>query len=146
MMRKILLLSATSFLMILGSFVIGQEQMNCYQKLEKAFEKRGAYTVSDNIHRNVIISFFEGDDVYCIKAKVRVENGYITSIFYYYEDGTSELYDKKFTNTKNEPPRIENGISEMITNADGERFKVVFIEKLKPKQKKLKRVTIPDDL
>ena len=38
-------------------------------------------------------------------------------------------------------------ISEMIKNADGERFKVVFIEKLKPKQKKLKRVTIdPDDL
>lgn len=132
--------------MILGSFAIGQEQMNCFEKLEKAFEKRGAYTVSDNIHRNVIISFFEGDEVYCIKAKVRVENGYITSIFYYYEDGTSELYEKKFTNTKNEPPRINNGISEMITNADGERFKVVFIEKLKPKQKKLKRVTIPDDL
>lgn len=144
-MRKFLLLSATSFLMILGSFASAQD-LNCYEKLEKAFKKRGAYTVSDNIHRNVIISFFEDDDVYCIKAKVRVENGYITSIFYYYEDGTSELYEKKFTNVKNEPPRIENGISEMITNADGERFKVVFIEKLKPKQKKLKRVSIPDDL
>lgn len=132
--------------MILGSIAVGQEQTNCFEKLEKAFQKRGAYTVSDNIHRNVIISFFEGDEVYCIKAKVRVENGYITSIFYYYEDGTSELYEKKFTNTKNEPPRINNGISELITNADGERFKVVFIEKLKPKQKKLKRVTIPDDL
>tara|TARA_B100000508_G_scaffold60116_1_gene46769 strand:+ start:47618 stop:48013 length:396 start_codon:yes stop_codon:yes gene_type:complete len=131
--------------MILGSFASAQD-LNCYEKLEKAFKKRGAYTVSDNIHRNVIISFFEDDDVYCIKAKVRVENGYITSIFYYYEDGTSELYEKKFTNVKNEPPRIENGISEMITNADGERFKVVFIEKLKPKQKKLKRVSIPDDL
>ena len=131
--------------MILGSFASAQD-LNCYEKLEKAFKKRGAYTVSDNIHRNVIISFFEDDDVYCIKAKVRVENGYITSIFYYYEDGTSELYEKKFTNVKNEPPRIDNGISEMITNADGERFKVVFIEKLKPKQKKLKRVSIPDDL
>ncbi len=132
--------------MVLGSYTIAQDSDNCYKRLESAFEKRGAYTVSDNIHRNVIISFFEGDEVYCIQAKVRVEDGYITSIFYYYEDGTSELYDKKFTNTKNEPPRIENGISEMIVNAEGERFKVVFIEKLKPKQKKLKRVSIPDDL
>ena len=145
-MRKFLLLSTTFILLVVGSFASAQGDLNCFEKLEKAFDKRGAYTVSDNIHRNVIISFFEGDDVYCIKAKVRVENGYITSIFYYYEDGTSELYDKKFTNVKNEPPRIDNGISEMITNADGERFRVVFIEKLKPKQKKLKRVTIPDDL
>jgi hypothetical protein len=145
-MRKFLLLSATSFLLVLGSYANAQESDNCYKKLENAFEKRGAYTVSDNIHRNVIISFFEGKEVYCIQAKVRVEDGYITSIFYYYEDGTSELYDKKFTNAKNEPPRIENGISEMIVNAEGERFKVVFIEKLKPKQKKLKRVSIPDDL
>lgn len=145
-MRKFLLLSTTSFLLILGSFATAQNDQNCYEKLEQAFKKRGAYTVSDNIHRNVIISFFEEDDVYCIKAKVRVENGYITSIFYYYEDGTSELYEKKFTNVKNEPPRINNGISEMIVNAEGERFKVVFIEKLKPKQKKLKRVSIPDDL
>lgn len=131
---------------MLGSFASAQDNLNCFEKLEKAFNKRGAYTVSDNIHRNVIISFFEDNDVYCIKAKVRVENGYITSIFYYYEDGTSELYEKKFTNVKNEPPRINNGISEMIVNAEGERFKVVFIEKLKPKQKKLKRVSIPDDL
>lgn len=146
MMKKFLLLSTTFILMTIGSFASAQEELNCFEKLEKAFEKRGAFTVSDNIHRNVIISFFEDNNVYCIKAKVRVENGYITSIFYFYEDGTSELYNKKFTNTKNEPPKIINGISELITNADGERFKVVFIEQLKPKQKKLKRVTIPDDL
>jgi hypothetical protein len=145
-MNKVLLLIVAIFSLSLSSFSNAQDEMNCFEKLEEAFKERGAYIVSDNIHRNVIISFFEEDEVYCVNAKVRVEDGYITSIFYYYEDGTSELYDKKFTNTKTEPPRIENGISQMIVNADGERFKVVFVEKLKPKQKKLQRATLPDDL
>jgi hypothetical protein len=34
----------------------------------------------------------------------------------------------------------------MIYTADGQKLKVVFIEKLKPKLKNVKTVTIPDDL
>jgi hypothetical protein len=34
----------------------------------------------------------------------------------------------------------------MCFTADGEKFKVIFIDKLKPKQKALKEVTLPDDL
>lgn len=142
-MKKIVLLAFATVVSI-SSFLAQNE--NCYEKLENAFLERGAYTVSDDIHRNVIISFFEDEEVYCVKAKVRVENGFITSIFYYFDDNTSELYDNKFYNDKKQQPTIENGISEMITNADGEKFKVIFIEKLKPKKKNLKRVTIPDDL
>ena len=142
-MKKIVLFAFATVVSISSLFA---QNENCYEKLENAFLERGAYTVSDDIHRNVIISFFEDDEVYCVKAKVRVENGFITSIFYYFDDNTSELYDKKFFNDKKQQPTIENGISEMITNADGEQFKVVFIEKLKPKKKNLKRVTIPDDL
>lgn len=142
-MKKIVLLAFATVVSI--SSLLAQKE-NCYEKLENAFLERGAYTVSDDIHRNVIISFFEDDEVYCVKAKVRVENGFITSIFYYFDDNTSELYDKKFYNDKQQPPSIENGISEMITNAEGEKLKVVFIEKLKPKKKNLKRVQIPDDL
>lgn len=142
-MKKIVLLAFATVVSI--SSLIAQNE-NCYEKLENAFLERGAYTVSDDIHRNVIISFFEDDEVYCVKAKVRVENGFITSIFYYYDDNTSELYDNKFFNDKKQQPTIENGISEMITNADGEKFKVIFIDKLKPKKKNLKRVEIPDDL
>jgi hypothetical protein len=145
-MNKILLSLVSLIALSFSYYSSAQETSNCFKKLEEAFKERGAYIVSDNIHRNVIISFFEGDDVYCVNAKVRVEDGYITSIFYYYEDGTSELYDKKFTNTQNEPPRIDNGISQMIINADGERFKVIFVEKLKPKQKKLQRAVLPEDL
>src|SRR5690554_7581696 len=81
-----------------------------------------------------MISFFEGDEVYCVRGKVRVENGYVSAIFYYYDDNTEELYDKKFHNLNNEPPTVTNGISEMIINADRERFRVVFIDKLKPKR------------
>ncbi|MDX1652686.1 MAG: hypothetical protein R3277_09345 [Brumimicrobium sp.] len=142
-MKKILLLSLISLFTL--SFSIAQEE-NCFKKLENAFKERGAYTVSDDIHRNVIISFFEEDEVYCVKGKVRVENGRITSIFYYYDDNTSELYDKKFHNGNNQAPAITNGISEMIVNADGEKLKVIFIEKLKPKKKNLKQATLPDDL
>lgn len=142
-MKKFVLFVFASVISISSLFA---QNENCYEKLENAFLERGAYTVSDDIHRNVIISFFEEDEVYCVKAKVRVENGFITSIFYYYDDNTSELYDNKFYNDKKQQPTIENGISEMITNADGEQFKVVFIEKLKPKKKNLKRVEIPDDL
>lgn len=142
-MKKIVLFAFATVVSISSLFA---QNENCYEKLENAFLERGAYTVSDDIHRNVIISFFEEDEVYCVKAKVRVENGFITSIFYYFDDNTSELYDNKFFNDKKQQPTIENGISEMITNADGEKFKVIFIEKLKPKKKNLKRVTIPDDL
>lgn len=121
-------------------------QSDCYKRLEDAFTKRGAYTVADEMHRNVIVSYFEKDGTSCVAGKARVENGQIVSIFIQYDDNTYELLDKKFYNDKKAPPIIINGISEMISTADGEKFKIVFIEKLKPKQKTLKEVTLPDDL
>jgi len=121
-------------------------QSDCFKRLEDAFIKRGAYTVADEMHRNVIVSYFEKDGTSCVAGKARVENGQIVSIFIQYNDNTYELLDKKFYNDKKAPPIIINGISEMISTADGEKFKIVFIEKLKPKQKTLKEVTLPDDL
>lgn len=121
-------------------------QSDCYTRLEKAFKERGAYTVADDMHRNVIISYFEKDGTRCVSGKVRVENGQIVSIFIQFDDLTYELMDKKFYNDKKTFPTISNGISEMIYTADGEKFKVIFIDKLKPKQKSQKEVTLPDDL
>ncbi len=121
-------------------------QTDCYKKFEEAFAKRGAYTVADDMHRNVIISYFEKEGTSCISGKARVENGMIMSIFIQYDDNTYELLDKKFFNEKKTAPTIINGISEMIYTADGEKFKIIFIDKLKPKSKTLKEVTIPDDL
>jgi len=119
---------------------------DCYKKFEDAFAKRGSYTVADDMHRNVIISYFEKEGATCVSGKARVENGMIMSIFIQYDDNTYELLDKKFFNEKKTAPTIVNGISEMIYTGDGEKFKIIFIDKLKPKSKTLKEVAIPDDL
>lgn len=133
------------FTLLLTTGVFAQDA-NCFQRLEKAFQKRGSYTVADDMHRNVYVSFFEEGDVYCVKGKARVENGGVVSIFLQFDDNTYELMDKKFYNSKKQNPTITNGISEMIYTADGEKLRIVFIDKLKPKQKKYKTVDLPDDL
>jgi hypothetical protein len=126
--------------------VFSGNAQNCYQQLEQAFQKRGAYTISDDMHRNVILSFFTGSDTSCVTGKVRVENGTITSIFIEYQDNTFELMERKFFNSKKQMPTITNGISELIYTAEGEKFKVIFIDKLKPKAKEYNRAVLPKDL
>jgi S1-C subfamily serine protease len=136
-------------LLILSSFLIGYAtfaQDDCYKRLEDAFAKRGAYTVADEMHRNVILSYFGNEGTSCVSGKARVENGQIVSLFIQYDDNTYELIEKKFYNYKRAPPLIENGISQMIYTPDGEKFKVIFIEKLKPKQKTVKEAALPDEI
>ncbi|MFN5982190.1 MAG: hypothetical protein ACK476_10755 [Fluviicola sp.] len=140
-MKKILLAGFLSFFTF--SFFA---QEDCFKKLEEAFAKRGSYTVADEMHRNVIITFFTPDGTECRSGKARVENGTIVSIFLQYDDNTYELYEKKFTNAKKASPTISNGISEMCISVDGEKFKVVFIDKLKPKAKSYKQADLPTDL
>jgi hypothetical protein len=141
MKKALLLFSALLFTAVVTA------QDDCYKRLETAFAKRGAYGVGDDMHRNVIVSFFEKDgSTSCVAGKARVENGKIVSILIQYNDETYEPYDKKFANDKKQQPGIVNGISEMIYSVDGEKLKVVFIEKLKPKQKTAKEVVLPDDL
>ncbi|MCE3295954.1 MAG: hypothetical protein K0R65_1668 [Crocinitomicaceae bacterium] len=141
-MKKYLFLTL-SFLAVLGSQA---QEEDCFKKLEDAFTKRGAYTIADDMHRNVIISFFDANGSSCVAGKARVENGLIVSIFLQYKDDTYELLDKKFYNAKKTAPAITNGISEMVFTADGEKFRVVFIDKLKPKAKSYKNANLPDDL
>jgi hypothetical protein len=136
------ILALVALIWSFGSFA----QDDCFKKLEDAFTKRGSYTIADEMHRNVIISFFTPEGTECVSGKVRVENGTIVSIFLQYDDNTYELFDKKFYNAKKTAPQITNGISEMIFSADGEKFRVVFIDKLKPKQKSFKTVDVPTDL
>ena len=136
-------------LLMLISLVLGvslSAQDDCFKRLEEAFAKRGAYTVADDMHRNVIISYFEKEGTRCVSGKVKVENGQIFSLFLLFDDNTYELIEKKFYNEKKAPPTIENGISQMIYTPDGEKFKIVFIEKLKPKQKTVKEAVLPGDL
>lgn len=141
-MRKYLFLSL-SLLVFLGTYA---QEDDCFKKLEEAFTKRGSYTISDDMHRNVIISFFDANGSTCVSGKARVENGLIVSIFLQYKDDTYELLDKKFYNGKKTAPAITNGISEFIYTQDGEKFKIIFIDKLKPKAKSYKSADLPDDL
>jgi len=119
---------------------------DCFIRLQKAFDDRGSYSVSDDMHRHVYISFFEDGSSRCVLGKVRVENGKIVSVFLQFDDDTFELMDAKFYNSKKVQPEIINGISEMIYTSEGDKFKIVFIDQLKPKQKSLKEVELPDDL
>lgn len=131
--------------LLLGTVSFSQEA-DCLKKLEHSFASRGSYTVEDAIHKNVIVVKLSLTGNSCYNGKVRVENGSISSIFIELEDSTFTLLDKKFTNEKNTNPVIENGISELIITEDGEKFKIVFIDKLKPKAKSFKEAVIPEDL
>ncbi len=142
-MKKILLLGIT-ILMTSGAFAQSQD---CYKKLEDAFAKRGSYTVADDMHKNVIISFFESEGTNCVTGKVRVENGVIVTVFLQYRDDTFELFmDKDIYTARKQAPLIQNGISEMIVTPKNEKFRVIFIDKLKPKPKAYKSAQLPDDL
>jgi len=132
-MKKTLLLFIFSIL-----FTATYAQSGCFAEWKTVFEKRGAYTVSDDMHRKVIISFIEEGESFCVYGKVRVENGKIVSVFVQYENGEYQLMDGKLVNSKKQAPGITNGISEEITNDDGEKFHVLFIEKIKPKKKSYK--------
>jgi len=144
MKNKIVLFGVSIF--IATSLLSQNKKDQCFDRLQKAFEKRGAYTVADDMHRNVILSFFNDDTQECLSGKVRVEGGTITSIFIQYNEGDYELLEKKFVNAQKTAPRINNGISEMIYISDGQKLRVVFIEKLKPKPREYKAADLPSDL
>ncbi|MBQ0787744.1 MAG: hypothetical protein KBT69_09595 [Oceanihabitans sp.] len=107
---------------------------HCFARLQEAFETRGSYAVADDMHRNVYIVYFQDGDSRCVSGKARVVNSKIVSIFLQYEDDTYELLALKFFNAAKLPPTISNGISEMIYTTDSEKFKIVFIDPLKPKR------------
>ena len=139
-MKKTLLLFLFSFA-VTGAFSQG-----CLDAWKDAFSKRGAYTVSDDMHRKVYIHFKAGEDSYCVAGKARVENGAVVSVFLQFEDGTYELMDMKISNLEGMPASVSNGISEEIVNEEGDHFFVIFVEKLKPKQKEYKTVGGPGDI
>ena len=97
-----------TFLLLFFSVLISSafSQSGCYSEWKEVFTKRGAYTVSDDMHRKVILSFIEEGESFCVYGKVRVENGKIVSVFVQYENGEYELMDGKLANVKKTPPSI----------------------------------------
>ncbi len=75
-MKRTILLLFVSFLYS-GAYA----QSGCLQEWKKVFKDRGAYSVSDDMHRKVYISFIEGSESWCVAGKARVENGKIVCVF-----------------------------------------------------------------
>jgi hypothetical protein len=135
------------FLFVILFSSVSFSQGDCFKKLEDAFTKRGSLSIADAVHENVIISFFEtGKETRCISGKARVENGTIISVFLQREDNGYDLYDETPKNSKKSAPIITNGITEMAITPDGEKYRVVFYAKLKPKKANYKSINLPDDL
>ncbi len=143
-------MKATKYILlsvILTSFSQFFAQTNdCLKKMEYLFNKRGSYPIENGIHYHVIVSYTKPAGNICYNGKVIVENGTITKIFTELEDGTFEELTKKFTNSKNEAPKFENGISDLIVAETGIKIHIIFIDKIKPKTKAYKEAEIPDDL
>ena len=136
-----------TFLSLLFISLSTFSQVDCFKKLEEAFSTRGSLSIADAVHENVIISFFEtGKETRCISGKTRVENGTIISVFLQREDNGYDLYDEIPRNLKKTAPVITNGITEMAITPDGEKYRVVFYAKLKPKKANYKSINLPDDL
>lgn len=135
----------STLLLVLMAFigVAANAQTGCIAEWKKVFAERGAYSVADDMHRNVYISFIEDNESYCVLGKARVENGKIVAVFLQYEDETYELMDMKLVNKEGRLAGIENGISEEIINEEGKHFYVIFVDKLKPKKKEYKTVGGP---
>lgn len=122
-------------LVFLIGLVFTSNAQNCADQWKDVFTKRGAYAVADNIHRDVVIAIWEGEDVYCTAGKVRVEGGRIIAMWFMLENQEFELIDKKLLNSKKEAPLITNGYSEEFYSPEKEKFQVFFKEKIKPKKK-----------
>ena len=128
------------------SLNIFSQTNDCLKKMEYLFNKRGANPIENGIHYHVILSYTKPAGNVCYNGKVIVENNTITKIFTELEDGTFEELTKKFSNTKNEAPKIENGVSELIVSENGAKIHVIFVDKLKPKAKAYKEAEIPEDI
>jgi hypothetical protein len=126
-------------------FSLGLSAQTCADQWKEVFKKRGAYAVADDIHRNVIIALWEGEDVYCLQGKCRVENGRVKALWIMLEDEQFDLIDKKLLNSKKEAPLITGGYSELFYSPEAEKYQVFFKEKIKPKKKGYKQVGGPGD-
>ncbi len=136
----------TSFVLLTVSTFSFSQTNDCLKKMEYLFSKRGSYPIENGIHYHVILSYNKPAGNVCYNGKVIIENGVITKIYTELEDGTFEEITKKFTNQKNEVPKIENGISELIITENGLKIHVIFVEKLKPKAKAYKEAELPEDI
>ena len=112
----------------------------CLEQYQTQFKERGASPVDDGNHK-VIISITTETGTECYEGKAKVEGATVIALYLSYEDGTTEFLERKYKGISK--PKITNGISEVLTTTDGETIQVVFVTKILPKKKQLKKATGP---
>jgi len=120
-----------------------KKEPSCYEAYKKEFDERGAYSVDDGKYTGVVVSIISSEGVDCVSGKVQVEGGYVTSIWLQFEDNTYEYLDRKYKSGSSSKAKIVNGITEPLVTTLGETIYVIFVDKIKPKKKQLKKVTGP---
>ncbi len=134
-----------SFLLIASSFLmnaVAQEEASCYDQYRKVFENRGANPVEDGAHDNIILTIRTGNDAECYVARAVVQNSVIVEIDMYFEDGTFEKREFEFKD--NSSWSIYNGMSKTKITEKDEYINVMFVNKIKPKRKKLMKAPKPN--
>lgn len=118
-----------------------KKELSCYDSYKKEFDDRGAYNVEDGKYTGVVVAVSTSSGTDCVSAKVQVEEGFVTTIWLQYEDNTFEYLDRKYKGPSK--AKIVNGITEALVTADGESIYVIFVDKIRPKKKQLKKITGP---
>jgi len=133
-----------SFLVLTFGFLLNAtaQNDNCYEQYRKVFEVRGAERVEDGIHENVILTVRKGDDAECFVARAVVSRGIIVEVDLYFEDQTFEKVEYDFKD--NSDWSIYNGMSKTKITKKDEYINIMFVEKVKPKKKKLMKAPKPN--
>ncbi|MFZ5551709.1 MAG: hypothetical protein ACOZCO_01235 [Bacteroidota bacterium] len=141
-MKKCLL---ALFLSIPALAVVAQsttkKELSCYEAYKKEFDERGAYNVEDGKYTGVVVAITTADGTECVSAKVQVEEGFVTTIWLQYEDNTFDFLDRKYKGPAK--AKIVNGITDALVTTTGESIYVIFVDKIRPKKKQLKKITGP---
>tara|TARA_Y100000589_G_scaffold187794_1_gene177772 strand:+ start:66 stop:491 length:426 start_codon:yes stop_codon:yes gene_type:complete len=130
---------------IFVSNIIASDDENCYEKYNNKFAERGANNVKDGWYENVVITFRQGKEADCFLGKVQVEKGEVTKMYLKNEDGTYQIFNRKWQNEEVKST-ITNGISKSRSTIDGEIVNVIFPTSIKPPKKKIAAAPSPDDL
>ncbi len=133
-----------SFLFITFGFFLNAfaQESSCYDQYRKVFENRGANPVEDGAHDNIILTIRTEGKADCYVARAVVQNSVIVEIDMYFEDGTFEKKEFEFKDKSSWS--IHNGMSKTKITEKDEYVNIMFVNKIKPKRKKLMKAPTPD--
>lgn len=118
-----------------------QDNVSCYEQYRKVFENRGAEPVEDGAHDNIILTIRTGEVAECFVARAVVHQSLIVEVDLYFEDGTYEKKEYEFKDKSSWS--IHNGMSKTKITDKDEYVNVMFVNKIKPKRKKLMKAPKP---